>query len=72
MQQGMDLSFRIVLTLMQTQRCSCDDTCPNRVAQQPRQFPVEIFKTESCGWGARATVALEKGQVLGIYTGYVT
>ncbi|KIM86527.1 hypothetical protein PILCRDRAFT_307091 [Piloderma croceum F 1598] len=50
-------------------RCSCGATCPNRVAQQPRQFPVEIFKTESCGWGARATVALERGQVLGIYTG---
>ena len=55
---------------MRSQLCSCDSSCPNRVAQQPRQFPIEIFKTKNCGWGARATVAIERGRVLGVYTGY--
>ncbi|RDB30047.1 Histone-lysine N-methyltransferase, H3 lysine-9 specific, partial [Hypsizygus marmoreus] len=50
--------------------CSCDPTdCPNRVAQQPRDVPIEIFKTNNRGWGARAPVDIEKGKVLGIYTG---
>ncbi|RPD58446.1 SET domain-containing protein [Lentinus tigrinus ALCF2SS1-6] len=49
--------------------CSCDETCPNRVAQRPRDVPIEVFRTRNCGWGARATVALPPGKVLGIYTG---
>lgn len=43
--------------------------CPNRVAQQPRDVPVEIFKTNDRGWGVRAPVDVERGKVLGIYTG---
>ncbi|KZT06198.1 SET domain-containing protein [Laetiporus sulphureus 93-53] len=50
--------------------CSCDPrSCPNRVAQQPRDVPIEVFRTEECGWGVRATSDLPKGKVLGIYTG---
>ncbi|KAH9850655.1 hypothetical protein C2E23DRAFT_834846 [Lenzites betulinus] len=49
--------------------CSCDENCLNRVAQLPRDVPIEIFRTPECGWGARATVALPRGKVVGIYTG---
>lgn len=54
-----------------TQNCSCRRrACPNRVAQQPRNVPIEVFRTRDCGWGARATIDLAKGKVVGIYTGY--
>ncbi|KAG1827181.1 uncharacterized protein BJ212DRAFT_1310733 [Suillus subaureus] len=49
--------------------CRCGPMCGNRVAQKPRDIPIEIFKTKQCGWGARCLVALPKGKVLGIYTG---
>lgn len=49
--------------------CRCSSLCGNRVAQKPRNVPIEIFKTKQCGWGARCIVALPKGKVLGIYTG---
>lgn len=49
--------------------CRCSPMCGNRVAQKPRDIPIEIFKTKQCGWGARCPVALPKGKVLGIYTG---
>ena len=46
-------------------------SCPNRVAQLPRDVPVDIFKTTNRGWGVRPLVDVEQGKVLGIYTGYV-
>ncbi|KAK7470395.1 hypothetical protein VKT23_001822 [Stygiomarasmius scandens] len=52
--------------------CKCLDdelSCPNRVAQRPRRFPVEIFKTRNCGWGVRSTINIEAGRVLGHYSG---
>ncbi|KAI8983344.1 SET domain-containing protein [Trametes punicea] len=49
--------------------CSCDRRCPNRVAQLPRDVPIEIFRTRTRGWGARATTPLTRGKVVGIYTG---
>ncbi|KAI0325636.1 SET domain-containing protein [Cubamyces sp. BRFM 1775] len=49
--------------------CSCDEGCQNRVAQLPRDVPIEIFRTPECGWGASATVPLVRGKVVGIYTG---
>ncbi|GLB41257.1 putative set domain-containing protein [Lyophyllum shimeji] len=50
--------------------CHCErNTCPNRVAQRPRDVPVEIFKTDDRGWGVRSCVDVERGKVLGIYTG---
>ncbi|KAI1786294.1 SET domain-containing protein [Ganoderma leucocontextum] len=52
------------------ENCSCEAACPNRVAQLPRDAPIEIFQTRTHGWGARATVPLKRGKVLGIYTGY--
>ncbi|VDC05379.1 unnamed protein product [Peniophora sp. CBMAI 1063] len=52
-----------------TDRCSCAPHCRNRLAQSPRDVPLEIFKTAACGWGVRAPVDLPGGKVLGIYTG---
>ncbi|KAJ7620960.1 SET domain-containing protein [Roridomyces roridus] len=49
--------------------CSCPPKCINRVAQFPRPLPVQIFKTEERGWGARIPVNLVRGRVVGLYTG---
>ncbi|KAJ6555200.1 hypothetical protein DFH09DRAFT_574809 [Mycena vulgaris] len=49
--------------------CQCPPKCANRVAQFPRQVPVQIFKTEQRGWGARIPIDLVRGRVIGIYTG---
>ncbi|KAJ7869478.1 hypothetical protein B0H14DRAFT_2727320 [Mycena olivaceomarginata] len=54
-----------------TESCSCQSRCINRVTQCPRQIPIEIFKTAKRGWGVRTTVSLVRGQVLGIYTGFL-
>ncbi|KAJ7474734.1 hypothetical protein FB451DRAFT_275356 [Mycena latifolia] len=51
--------------------CSCLADCANRIAQQPRSIAIQIFKTEKCGWGARAAVNIKKGTVVGIYTGLI-
>ncbi|KAJ7202056.1 SET domain-containing protein [Mycena pura] len=50
--------------------CVCPPKCLNRSAQYPRQIPVQIFKTEKRGWGARMPVDLVRGQIVGLYTGY--
>ncbi|KAJ7178842.1 hypothetical protein C8R43DRAFT_871409, partial [Mycena crocata] len=49
--------------------CNCAEDCDNRVTQRARKFKIEVFKTERCGWGVRAAVDVEKGKVLGVYTG---
>ncbi|KAJ7474741.1 hypothetical protein FB451DRAFT_275486 [Mycena latifolia] len=49
--------------------CQCSTECPNRVTQRPRKIPIEVFKTARCGWGVRTPVDVEKGTVLGVYTG---
>ncbi|KAL0951438.1 hypothetical protein HGRIS_008129 [Hohenbuehelia grisea] len=49
--------------------CSCDLDCLNRVAQRPRPVDIEVFKTGAYGWGVRSPNEVEKGQVLGIYSG---
>ncbi|KAJ7920940.1 hypothetical protein B0H13DRAFT_1604908, partial [Mycena leptocephala] len=54
------------------ENCTCPTNCTNRVAQRPRQIPIDIFKTEKRGWGARTSDVLVRGQVLGLYTGCVS
>ncbi|KAI0262874.1 hypothetical protein BC834DRAFT_828379, partial [Gloeopeniophorella convolvens] len=49
--------------------CSCNKTCINRVSQQPRDVPLEIFKTKGRGWGVRTVEALPAGKLVGRYTG---
>lgn len=31
--------------------CSCSSSCPNRVMEQGRKVPLQIFRTENRGWG---------------------
>lgn len=31
--------------------CSCSASCPNRVVEQGRTVPLQIFRTENRGWG---------------------
>ncbi|KAI3619605.1 histone-lysine n-methyltransferase [Moniliophthora roreri] len=61
----------IINILYHDQYCKCGPDCPNRVAQRPRDVPVEIFKTEECGWGVRSPQDIEQGKVLGLYTGKI-
>ncbi|KAK7018663.1 hypothetical protein VNI00_018349 [Paramarasmius palmivorus] len=60
-----------VLVVECNKYCKCGPDCPNRVAQRPRDVPVEIFKTAECGWGVRCPQDVEKGKVLGLYTGKI-
>lgn len=53
------------------QNCSCDYTCRTRVAQKPRRYPLEVFKTPDCGWGVRPAVRIPKGALIGLYSGSV-
>ncbi|VDB99382.1 unnamed protein product [Peniophora sp. CBMAI 1063] len=44
--------------------------CLNRASQDQRRWIPEIFKTDDGrGWGVRARVKLERGEILGVYTG---
>ncbi|KAH8177769.1 pre-SET motif domain-containing protein [Sarocladium implicatum] len=52
--------------------CSCSDSCPNRVVEQGRKVPLQIFRTsDNRGWGVRATQTIQKGQFLDRYLGEV-
>lgn len=31
--------------------CDCTESCPNRVVERGRKVPLQIFRTESTGWG---------------------
>ncbi|KAF8609238.1 SET domain-containing protein [Ceratobasidium sp. AG-I] len=52
-------------------RCRCLESCQNRVAQKPRNVPIEIFKTKTRGWGVLPRRAVVTGEVLGTFTGRV-
>ena len=41
--------------------CTCDESCTNRVVQKGRRIPLELFKTETKGWGVRTPTALKAG-----------
>lgn len=52
--------------------CACDADCTNRVTQQPRLFPLQIFKThDGRGWGLKTAVGIPKGTFLMQYTGEI-
>ncbi|KZV77604.1 SET domain-containing protein [Peniophora sp. CONT] len=51
-------------------KCNCGDECLNKVSQESRRWTLEIFKTDNGrGWGVRTQVNLQRGKILGIYTG---
>ncbi len=64
------MKFTAALHIVQNCACSVE-TCINSVSRRPRDISVEVFKTQGRGWGVRGRVAVNRGKVLGIYTGYV-
>ncbi|KAL5707209.1 [histone H3]-lysine(4) N-trimethyltransferase [Ranunculus cassubicifolius] len=49
--------------------CKCSSSCPNRVSQHGIKFQLEIFKTESRGWGVRSLNSIPSGSFICEYTG---
>ncbi|GAA0154619.1 histone modifying enzyme [Lithospermum erythrorhizon] len=49
--------------------CKCPPSCYNRVAQRGPSIQLEIFKTESRGWGVRSLSFIPSGTFICEYTG---
>ncbi|XP_043716488.1 uncharacterized protein LOC122664641 [Telopea speciosissima] len=49
--------------------CRCPPSCHNRVSQRGIKFQLEIFKTESRGWGVRSLTSIPSGSFVCEYTG---
>ena len=52
-------------------KCKCDKDCANRQVQRGRSFELEIFRTESKGWGVRTLEKIPKGSFITHYPGEV-
>ncbi|PQM40814.1 uncharacterized protein Pyn_12267 [Prunus yedoensis var. nudiflora] len=59
-----------------SEKCSCavnngvpPPSCYNRVSQRGIKFPLEIFKTESRGWGVRSLNSIPSGSFICEYIG---
>ena len=42
--------------------CQCNNTCMNRVAQNPIRIPLQVFKTDRRGWGIRTLCDIPRGE----------
>ncbi|EEF51630.1 histone-lysine n-methyltransferase, suvh, putative [Ricinus communis] len=51
--------------------CKCSDSCPNRVCQLGIQLQLEVFKTESKGWGVRSRSYIRAGSFICEYVGKI-
>ncbi|GAB2294218.1 hypothetical protein Dimus_028436 [Dionaea muscipula] len=49
--------------------CACPPACHNRVSQHGIRFQLEIFKTESRGWGVRSLSSIPSGSFICEYIG---
>ncbi|KAL2236981.1 uncharacterized protein LOC105164786 [Sesamum indicum] len=49
--------------------CKCPPACYNRVSQRGIKFQLEIFKTESRGWGVRPLTSIPSGSFICEYAG---
>ncbi|KAL2923490.1 Histone-lysine N-methyltransferase H3 lysine-9 specific SUVH6 [Bienertia sinuspersici] len=49
--------------------CKCPPSCHNRVSQHGIKLPLEVFKTESRGWGVRCLSAIPSGSFICEYIG---
>lgn len=49
--------------------CRCPPSCYNRVTQHGMKIPLEIFKTESRGWGVRSLRSISSGSFICEYVG---
>lgn len=53
-------------------RCSCKASCSNRVAQQPIQVELQLFKTLTKGWAVRCVRDIPKGTFICQYNGEIS
>ncbi|XP_068650305.1 histone-lysine N-methyltransferase, H3 lysine-9 specific SUVH6-like isoform X2 [Aristolochia californica] len=51
--------------------CKCPPSCYNRVSQRGIKVHLEVFKTESRGWGVRSLNSIPSGSFICEYTGVV-
>ncbi|XP_055960890.1 histone-lysine N-methyltransferase, H3 lysine-9 specific SUVH5-like [Mercurialis annua] len=51
--------------------CKCSDSCTNRVSQLGIQLQLEIFKTDSKGWGVRSRSYIRAGTFICEYVGRI-
>lgn len=51
--------------------CECGPKCKNRVVQKGRRIPLQVFKTQSKGWGVRSNQFIPKGSFIEEYIGEV-
>lgn len=51
--------------------CKCKLNCLNRVAQQPLQMKLQVFKTVNRGWGLRCLNDVPKGSFICCYAGHL-
>ncbi|MED6119582.1 hypothetical protein PIB30_013016 [Stylosanthes scabra] len=49
--------------------CKCPSTCHNRVSQHGVKFQLQIFKTDSRGWGVRSLNSIPSGSFICEYLG---
>lgn len=49
--------------------CNCPPSCYNRVSQRGIRFKLEIFKTDSRGWGLRSINSIPSGSFICEYAG---
>ncbi|KMT15079.1 hypothetical protein BVRB_3g062010 [Beta vulgaris subsp. vulgaris] len=49
--------------------CKCPPSCHNRVSQLGIKLPLEVFKTDSRGWGVRCLSAIPSGSFICEYIG---
>ncbi|CAA6666179.1 unnamed protein product [Spirodela intermedia] len=49
--------------------CKCSPYCHNRVSQHGIKFRLEIFKTQSMGWGVRTLTSIPSGSFICEYIG---
>ena len=52
-------------------KCDCFATCKSRVVQHKRKIRLEIFKTDTRGWGLRTMDDLKRGQFVDTYRGEI-
>ncbi|KAI9010615.1 hypothetical protein DFJ74DRAFT_610771, partial [Hyaloraphidium curvatum] len=68
--RAVDPDFRVIKEC--NQLCGCGKDCRNRVVQNGRQIPMQIFKTKNRGWGVRPLVPIESRTFVAEYVGTVT
>ncbi|XVF11307.1 hypothetical protein REPUB_Repub08aG0015400 [Reevesia pubescens] len=51
--------------------CKCFTSCINRVSQGGIRFPLEVFKTETKGWGVRSQSFIRSGSFICEYMGEI-